>query len=460
VIRFLILTLCSFAFAMVSFGQEPVVSGCQVLPSDNIWNTPVDQLPVHPDSAAYVRTIGLSSPLHPDFGHAAGNGIPYNVVSGSQAKTKVTFNYASESDAGPYPIPANPVIEGGDHHILLIDSTNCVDYELFGAVKNSNGTWSAGSGAIFPLKSDGLRTSGWTSADAAGLPVFPGLVRYDEVASGAIHHAIRFTAQVTDDSFVWPARHAASSVSGSEYPPMGTRFRLKQAFDVSKFPLADQVILNALKKYGMILADNGGPWFITGVPDSRWDDDILHLLTAVTGANLEAVDESSLMVNANSAQAKQSSGTTPGSPAAPAAPSVPTGKWIHFISKSSGKCMESPVSWLGAPLDQRTCSGASNQLLEITPVLDGYKVTVQSSNYQLNIAGGGTADGALLVQYPFAGYPNETWTFAAGTSAGYFTIHPVSSGKCVAVVNGSAADGAKIEQLSCSVTDAEEWKLE
>ena len=288
------------------------LGGCPVLPGDNIWNTPVDQLPVSASSAAYVTTIGSTLTLRADFGSGlfAGGpiGIPFVVVSGTQTKYPVTFQYADESDPGPYAAPLNAPVEGGsqssgDRHVIAIDKDNCVLYELYAAYPQSS-AWKAGSGAIYNLRSNTLRPSSWTSADAAGLPILPGLVRYDEVATGEIRHAIRFTVPQTRRSFVWPARHFASNLTGDEYPPMGQRFRLKADYDISGFSPDNQVILRALKKYGMILADNGSAWYLSGAPDDRWDNNRLRELLRVTGSNLEAVDVSSLMVNPNSGQVR------------------------------------------------------------------------------------------------------------------------------------------------------------
>ncbi len=233
------------------------------------------------------------------------NGIPFVVVPPTQPKVNVSFNYVS--DPGPYPIPPNAPIEGGagssgDRHVLVVDGGNCILYELFSAYPQPDGSWTAGSGAIFSLLSNELRPAGWTSADAAGLPILPGLVRYDEVASGHIDHALRFTAPITQENYIWPARHWASVHPDSQYPPMGLRVRLKQNFDISSFGPNVQVILQALKSYGMILADNGAAWFITGAPDPRWNDDELHQLTQLVGSDFEAVDESSLMIDPNSGE--------------------------------------------------------------------------------------------------------------------------------------------------------------
>lgn len=289
----------------------PVLDGCTVLPADNIWNTRVDWLPLDPNSAAYIQSIGPADTLHADFGSGLWNnypiGIPYNVVSGSQAKVGVNFYYPTQSDGGPYPIPANPNIEGnpnsGDRHILIVDKDNCVLYELYDAWKQTDG-WHAGSGAIYNLNSNALRPPDWTSADAAGLPILPGLARYDETAAGEINHALRFTVNQTRNTYIWPARHQASDLTGAQYPPMGQRFRLKANYNISRFSPEVQVLLRAMKKYGLILADNGSDWYITGMPDERWNNDHLHELSQVPGSAFEAVDVSILKLNSNSGQAR------------------------------------------------------------------------------------------------------------------------------------------------------------
>jgi hypothetical protein len=296
---------------------SPVISGCQVFPANNVWNTPIDTLPVHPSSTTWVNTIGTNDPLWPDFGSGewppgsgAPIGIPYTTVPVNQPLVNVTFDYDDESDPGPYPIPSNAPIEGGanstgDRHVLVLDRDNCILYEMWDSHKNPDNSWHAGSGAIWNLNSNALRPAGWTSADAAGLPILPGLVLYDEVASGEITHAIRFTVPQTRSQYIWPARHEASNLTGAQYPPMGARFRLKASFDISGFSPEAQVILVALKKYGMILADNGSEWYISGTPDPRWDNDALAELHAVQGRDFEAVDESSLMIDPDTGEADQ-----------------------------------------------------------------------------------------------------------------------------------------------------------
>ncbi len=306
------------------------VGGCLLFPADNIWNRDISSLSVSSKSATYVASIGASGHLHPDFGSGLYDGgpigIPYTVVPQSQAAAKISFDYADESDPGPYPIPANAPIEGGtqsdgDRHVLVVQSGTCKLYEVYAGYKQSNGSWKAGSGAVWNLNSDALRPSGWTSADAAGLPILPGLVRYDEVASGVISHALRFTVSQTRNTFIWPARHEASSHTDANLPPMGLRLRLKANVDISSFSRQDQVILTALKHYGMIVADNGSNWYISGAPDDHWNNDDLSQLKRIPGADFEVVDTSSLQVSANSGQAR---GGTPTSQSTPTPTKAPT----------------------------------------------------------------------------------------------------------------------------------------
>ena len=263
----------------------PPLSHCQIFPASNPWNERVDSLPVASDSAAMIAAIGAGVGLHPDFDTSPGDGIPYNIVGTSTPRSTVTFQYSSESDHVGYPIPSKPKIEGGsDQHLLMVDTNACKLYELYDATY-SNGRWHAGSGATWSLNSNAVRPAGWTSADAAGLPILPGLARYDQVASGVIRHALRFTAPSSCDGYVYPARHEAGSGSCSVEPPMGLRVRLKASFDISGFSAQTRVILQALKTYGMILADNGSPWYISGAYDSHWDDDGLHNLNKVKGSD-------------------------------------------------------------------------------------------------------------------------------------------------------------------------------
>jgi hypothetical protein len=281
----------------------PSIAGCRVFPADNPWNQRVDRLPVARDSAQLIARIGLGDPVHPDFGtvwNGAPNGIPYAVVSSRTRRVPVRFQYASESDGHAYPLPANAPIEGGprssgDRHVIVLDRSTCTDYELFAAYPHHHGGfWTAGSGAIFHLASDRLRPAGWTSADAAGLPILPGLARYSEVAAGAIDHALRFTAPCTGPRYVYPARHVAASCGGRFAPPMGLRVRLKASVDISHLPYQARIVAQALKRYGLILADNGSPWYISGAPDRRWNDSALHELDRLTGRDFQVLDTSSL----------------------------------------------------------------------------------------------------------------------------------------------------------------------
>lgn len=282
----------------VKLGVNASFGGKRLLPDDNPWNQDISKEPVDPNSANLIKSIGLNKPLHPDFGttyQGAPNGIPYIIVSGDQKKVPVTFQYADESDPGPYPIPADAPIEGGpkskgDRHILVVDRDTWKLYETFSSYADDKGGWKAGSGAVFDLKSNKLRPAGWTSADAAGLPILPGLVRYDEVIElKKIEHALRFTIVKSRRGYVFPATHFASPHKDANLPPMGMRVRLKADYDISKFPAEAQVILRALQKYGMIVADNGGDWFISGAPDPRWNDENLRALKKVKGSAFEVV---------------------------------------------------------------------------------------------------------------------------------------------------------------------------
>jgi len=306
------------ALCAVTACQVPVpVTGapnCPVTPSDSYWHANVTSLPVSSSSSTFIATEGASSSLHADFGSGLWDGgpigIPYVVVPGTQAKVKVTFSTASESDPGPYPIPANAPVEGGsastgDRHVIVVDSDHCQLYEMWNAKLQKDGvSWKAGSGATWSLTSDAMRPAGWTSADAAGLPILPGLVRYEEVAAGHVDHAIRITVPTTRTSYIWPARHQAGSTSSTSAPPMGTWLRLKSTINPSSYPASVRPIIVALQTYGAIVADNGSAWYISGAPDSRWSNDDLHALGSITGSDFQVVDASSLMVDPNSEQAR------------------------------------------------------------------------------------------------------------------------------------------------------------
>jgi hypothetical protein len=278
----------------------PTVAGCPVFPSSNVWNKRVDKLPKHKRSKQIVKAIGANAYVHADFGSGLWDGgpigIPVTVVDDSEPKSLVDFLYDDESDAGPYPIPSDVLIEGGDdadgdRHAIIVDRDSCTLYELFNLRPDP---WEAGSGAIWNLRSNKLRPRGWTSADAAGLPILPGLARYAEVRRGAIKHALRFTVERSRRAFVYPARHVASSYTSRNLPPMGLRLRLRSNFPVGSFPYQARVVLRALKRYGMIVADNGSSWYISGVPDDRWSNDQLHTLHRVKGSDFRVVDTSKL----------------------------------------------------------------------------------------------------------------------------------------------------------------------
>jgi hypothetical protein len=276
----------------------PSAPHCPVFPASNPWNQRVDRLPVAADSDAIIASIGVDDHVHADFGSGIWNGgpigIPITVVRGTQRKVAVRFEYADESDRGPYPIPRNVKIEGGrasegDRHAIIVDRDRCRLYELFALYPTAGGGWRAGSGAIWNLRSNRLRPTGWTSADAAGLPILPGLARYDEVARGRIDHALRFTVRRTRRAYVHPARHFASDATDPALPAMGLRVRLKSSFDTHSFPRQARVVLEALKRYGMMVSDNGADWYITGAPDPRWSNAQLHTLHRVPGSAFEVV---------------------------------------------------------------------------------------------------------------------------------------------------------------------------
>lgn len=310
-----VILLCSAAFSQagtcagMTVGQLTSLNGFVPFPSASLWNTDISSAPVDPNSANYINFIGSTVTLHVDFGagtfHNQTLGIPYQVVAGTQAKVAVTLGaFADESDPGPEPIPANALIEGypkpgnGDRHVLVLEKDGCWLYELYNAALKS-GKWSADSADVWDMTINEQRPYTWTSADAAGLPVFVGLARYDEVAAGAINHALRFTVPTSQKAFVLPATHWASTTTNPNAPPMGLRLRLKASFDISAYPADDQVILTAMKKYGLILADNGSAIFVSGAPDNRWNNTNLGLLKQVTASNFEVVQTGTIYTPAN-----------------------------------------------------------------------------------------------------------------------------------------------------------------
>jgi hypothetical protein len=298
------------ACSVMAPGQGGSPNGFVPFPADNLWNKDISSAPVDPNSTALINFIGASVTIHPDFGsglyQGSSIGIPYVVVDSTQGFVPINFTaYGDESDPGPMPVPANAPIEGypipgnGDRHVLVLDNNNCWLYELYSASAGSGGAWNAASAAVWDLENDEQRPWTWTSADAAGLPIFPGLVRFDEVAAGHINHAIRFTLQFSRAAFVPPASHWAATSTQAMAAPMGMRLRLKSSFDVSTFSATNQVILNAMKKYGMIMADNGSSMYISGAPDDRWSNDDLHSLGSVTASDFEVVEMNPIYTSSN-----------------------------------------------------------------------------------------------------------------------------------------------------------------
>ena len=299
-----IIAAVALALPAAQAGAAPRVGGCPVFPKSNPWNQRVDKLPVVRNSDAIVNSIGLQDTMHADFGSGLWEGgpigIPFTTVAGSQPEVPVSFEYADESDRGPYPIPARAPIEGGrdadgDRHVIVVDRKRCRLYELFSAFPQGGGaSWTAGSGAVWNLRSNRLRPRGWTSADAAGLPMLPGLARYREVKRGRIDHALRFTAERTRRAYIHPARHFASDLTDPDLPAMGQRLRLRWGYPIAHFPRQARIVLKALKLYGMILADNGSSWYVSGAPDPRWSNSQLHTLHQIPGSAFEVVDTSKL----------------------------------------------------------------------------------------------------------------------------------------------------------------------
>jgi hypothetical protein len=353
-------------------------TACSVFPSDNIWNTDISNLPVNSNSAVWVSsTTPSSGKLHPDFGGPP-YGIPFNLATNATPTVNFNFQYASESDPGLYPNPPGAQIEqGSDAHMLTINSDTCKLYETF-ATNLSNNT--AGSGAIFDLGSNQLRPAGWTSADAAGLPIFPGLVRVDEVQAGFIGHAIRFTVHNTHNSYLWPARHVAG-IPDLTLPPMGARFRLKQNFDISGYGAAAQVVLTAFKHYGLIVADNGSDWYFQGTEDAQWNagvyPNMIQDLKNVPAGAFEAVDESSLMISADSAQV----GTAPAAAAAPNATARDAAATVSWTAPANGGQPIQTYTVTGTPSGHAVVSGSSTTAV-VFGLTNGisYTFTVSATN--------------------------------------------------------------------------------
>jgi hypothetical protein len=306
-------TLATGGTAAVGAGRTVPGTSCPVFPSTSVWHADVSRLPVHARSAQWLSHMSTDRDLHPDFGPSYGEqpvpyGIPVTVVGGDHPKVRVRFDYADESDRVRYPLGRDTRIEGGrgsdgDRHAIVVDKSTCKLYETWATRKASSGGWRAGSGAVWRLTSNALRPDGWTSADAAGLPILPGLLRLGEVRNGRVDHAIRFTTDVTDRSHVWPARHDAGSVSSSAYPPMGAWFRLKASYPTSGLRADTKVVLAAMKRHGLVLADNGSPWYFQGTASAKWPTGLLDELKSIPASAFEAVDTSSLQVSAGSGAA-------------------------------------------------------------------------------------------------------------------------------------------------------------
>jgi hypothetical protein len=421
-----------------AFAQTPTIGNtCTVFPANNIWNTPIDTLSVSPNSAAYITSIGATATAHADFGSGTWNGspigIPFMLVLGTQTKYPATFTYASESDPGPYAVPLNAPIEGGnDRHTIAIDTDNCILYELYKAYPQA-ASWQAGGGAIFNLTSNALRPAGWTSTDAAGLPIFPGLVRYDEVAAGEIRHALRFTVPNTLKAYVWPARHYASSITDTHYPPMGQRFRLKASFDISTYPADVQVILRALKKYGMMIADNGSAWYLSGAPDSRWNNSNLSKLGNLPGSAFEAVDVSSLMVDPDSGQAKQPGASVT---VTPGAATLQTGAKQQFTAAVQGSTDQS-VTWAvnGIAGGSSSLGFVNSTGLYTAPSVppSGSTVSVQATSVSLPAA---------------TGSASVTIKAAAPPVISSLSPNPVTAGAFTLTVNGSGFQSGAVVKLN------------
>jgi hypothetical protein len=375
--------------ASVRVAAAPGVGSCPAFPANNVWNTDISSLPVHPSSATWLGNMGGASRLlHPDFGPSGGfpYGIPFNIVDASHPKINITFQYPDESDKVSYPFGSDTAIEGGpgatgDRHAIMIDQSTCTLYELYDANYNGAGGSTAGSGATWNLAANGLRPAGWTSADAAGLPIFPGLLRLEEVQAGRVQHAIRFTARQTDRSYVWPARHQAGAASNPSLPPMGARFRLRPGYPISHFSAATQVVLTAMRHYGLILADNGSDWYFQGAAETGWSDTMISELKTIPAGEFDAVDESSLIIDPNSAQARQPGGPTAPPPAVNRAPVVvaPPPPAPPAAAPAETSVMAPPDASAAAPRDlpRRRASAGAVALARISnPPLKGRGLSV------------------------------------------------------------------------------------
>lgn len=433
-----------------AFASAPPAPDCPMLPADNALNTPIDAMPIHARSDAWKASMNSSgSLLHPDFGPSFGDisipyGMPYEVVGASRPKIPISFYYGGESDPGPYPLGPTTPIEGGfesggDRHGLMVDRDTCTLYETYDThYVSPTGSW-AGSGAIWDMESNALRPAGWTSADAAGLPILPTILRFDEVEAGEVNHAIRFTAHATDQSYLWPARHHAGSAANPNLPPMGARFRLSADYDISGYSSRAQVVLRAMKKYGLILADNGSDWYFTGDSNQGWDSDLLDEFKGVPASQFEAVDASSQMISPDSGQARQ----VGGDPMCDARPTSPkstgylaegatTGSldtWVLVANPSTtetvGACITfftgsgvAPGPMIELPPQSRRSVRADSFVndFNVSTIVDGVTGTVAVERAMYTASGSVT--GAHVGKASAATAP--TWYLPEGASAGGF----------------------------------------
>lgn len=444
----------------------PSFDGCPVFPANSVWNTRIDQLPVNPNSGAYVSELGAGSPLHPDFSTDPTAVFPINVVHGnSTPAADVYVNWPFTSDPGPYPIPSNAVVESSsDHHLIVFDRDNCMLYEAYQTFHNSNGSWTVDAISKFNLLSNAAKPADWSTSNAAGTPQFSLLVRYDEVASGHINHAISMTGYPTANRYVWPAVHSASSITAA--PPMGTRFRLKANFDISHFSKSNQVILEALKTYGAILTDNGASWHLQGAPDPRWNNADLHALTQIPGSAFEAVDESSLMIDPSSDAA-----ATP----------IPAG-WVNIVNRYSGKCLDvtggpgvtEADTRPGDAIQQWACNGGLSQRFQFLPVSsgwigapaqwkqshgNGYVLVNAASGQGPTIPSASTSEGTYLVQWPYTIKMDEVW-LPVSVGGGYYYLQSLLDGQVMDNPTSTGYNnGSKILQWPYWGGTNQQWKI-
>ena len=372
---------------------HPSAPNCEIFPANNAWHADVSSLPVHARSNDWLTAMGgTGRALHPDFGPSdleQPYGIPYNIVDGSHAKVAVDFSYPDESDPGPYPLGDDTTIEmGSDAHALMLDRDSCVLYETYDTWQDAGG-WHGGSGAVWDLRSNDLRPAGWTSADAAGLPIFAGLIRRDEIAAGVIDHAIRVTASQTDRTYLWPARHQAGARNDPALPPMGAWFRLKDGFDISGYAAETRIILTAFKKHGLILADNGSDWFFGGAAEHGWSDTVLNELKSILAGSFEAVDTSSLMIDPNSARIATGPAGTLTASTTPA-----SGVWgTTFTASGVLSCDGAPVAGAAVSVTRTHPSGSPVSLGSVQTSAQGAwsraDVPAANATYRATWGGGG-----------------------------------------------------------------------